>query len=301
MRHEVHGVVIQTRDPFEILIPYHGDAPTTLTVEVAEAACPSDLTSDVLYEVAEAGRARWTVARLEQLVFRVHPIVDVFLEGHHARCVPHPGVARGAVEQAFIDVVLPRFLHLLGHPCLHAAAMVWPESGATAIVAPTGAGKSTLCAAMTEAGAQFLSDDTIAPTVEQDGVPFIPPAYPALRLWSDSATAIFGRDDFPLAGRRDKRRVRRETHVATALRALVSLDPDGASPPRLTRMTSTETMSLLAASVLRLVPDDQTAMTSEFRLLSSIVGSVPGWRLRFRHDYDQLPTLVELLRGLGRR
>jgi hypothetical protein len=86
--------------------------------------------------------------------------------------------------------VLGFVLRLRGVVCLHASAVAVGDR-AVLIAGPPGAGKSTAAAAFWQMGHAILTDD-VAPIVEADGVPFAQPAYPQLRLWPDSVTALCG-------------------------------------------------------------------------------------------------------------
>jgi len=54
----------------------------------------------------------------------------------------------------------------------------------------SGVGKSSLLAAFRQQGAQFLTDDVAAISLDVDGTPWLNPAYPQQKLWRDSAEAM---------------------------------------------------------------------------------------------------------------
>lgn len=54
----------------------------------------------------------------------------------------------------------------------------------------SGAGKSSLLAAFRQQGANFLTDDVAAISMDANGVPWLNPAYPQQKLWRDSAEAM---------------------------------------------------------------------------------------------------------------
>jgi hypothetical protein len=59
------------------------------------------------------------------------------------------------------ELALPCTSLLLGHEALHAGAVALTDGGAVALLAPSGGGKSTLTAALLDAGGELLSDDVL--------------------------------------------------------------------------------------------------------------------------------------------
>lgn len=83
-------------------------------------------------------------------------------------------------------------LRLRGFVCLHASAVVLEDSVA-AFLGPAGAGKSTLAAAFADLGFPVVSDDVTLLVDCLDRF-LVTPSYPCVRLWSDSASALYGND-----------------------------------------------------------------------------------------------------------
>src|SRR5262249_22183040 len=89
--------------------------------------------------------------------------------------------------------VLGFILRLRGVTCLHASAVAICDQ-AIAILGPAGAGKSTTAASFARAGYKVLTDDIVA--LDERGDAFlVQPAYPRVRLWSESVNALFGTED----------------------------------------------------------------------------------------------------------
>lgn len=84
-------------------------------------------------------------------------------------------------------------LRLRGKICLHASSVAI-EDRAIALLGVSGAGKSTTAAAFAQMGYRILSDDIVTLSDHENGFS-VEPAYPRLRLWPESVSAIYGSSD----------------------------------------------------------------------------------------------------------
>jgi hypothetical protein len=80
-------------------------------------------------------------------------------------------------------------LHQRGILPIHGSALVY-RGQALVLTGVTGAGKSTLAAALVRKGCWLLTDDVAAVMFDADGTPWVQPAYPQQKLWQDSAAAM---------------------------------------------------------------------------------------------------------------
>lgn len=101
---------------------------------------------------------------------------------------PFPGVGLNFARHVIVDVALPRYFALLGHPAVHATAVCIPE-GTVAFLAGSGAGKSTLSAALVAQGGTWVADDFLLLDVGPQQTNVIPTAV-STRLLADSAEAL---------------------------------------------------------------------------------------------------------------
>lgn len=82
-----------------------------------------------------------------------------------------------------------------GYFLLHASA-VKVGNEAWCFMGNPGAGKSTTAAAFIKAGCELLSDDLTAITFDSDGVPYVVPAYPQLKIWDNTVNGLnYDRDE----------------------------------------------------------------------------------------------------------
>jgi len=88
----------------------------------------------------------------------------------------------GAAAHAFFAYTVPLWLESVGVPVLHGSAVV-VDGRAVGLVAPSGTGKSVLCAELVRRGAGFLADDGLAIEPGPDGRWLCLAGPPLLRLW----------------------------------------------------------------------------------------------------------------------
>jgi hypothetical protein len=108
------------------------------------------------------------------------------------RIVCHPSELAGdpMVETHLLVTVLAFWLERQGIPTLHASAVV-VGGRAAAFLSHSRDGKSTLAAALVQAGYPLLTDD-ILPVEHTDGAFRGRPGYPTMRLWPDEAQHFLG-------------------------------------------------------------------------------------------------------------
>ncbi|MBC7260861.1 MAG: hypothetical protein H5T63_02510 [Chloroflexi bacterium] len=94
------------------------------------------------------------------------------------------------VEIQFLGPVISLWLERQGIPTLHASAVV-VNGRAAAFLSTNSAGKSTLAAAMVQAGYPLLTDD-ILPVEHVNTTLQGRPGYPQMRLWPDEAQYFLG-------------------------------------------------------------------------------------------------------------
>jgi hypothetical protein len=152
-----------------------------------------EVTSEIIPEPRDHGDGevyRNWVAREGLLDLDITGIARLRIEeGRRIRVEPSAGrLAEDAVSHiqgsAFAALLQQR-----GVVSMHAGT-IETSLGAVLITGPSGAGKSTLLNAFTARGYRMLADDVTPITADADGRPLATPAFPASRLWRDSAEQL---------------------------------------------------------------------------------------------------------------
>jgi hypothetical protein len=194
-------------------------------------------------------------------------------------------------------------LRLRGLVCLH-ASVVGVKGWALAFVGPAGAGKSTLAAAMAGEGVPVLSDDILALT-EFDGAFRAVPAYPRVRLWPESVSALWGSPEalprisegwekrhFALPA--DRFETRHQPLGAIYLLGERGEDCHGA---RIEALQGTRALRSLIANTYACRIFDQEMRTYEFSLLSRLANQVPLRSVTPFSDISRVRYLCGLILG----
>jgi hypothetical protein len=225
--------------------------------------------------------------------------IDVFVSADGRRLQwRSDGPDLNGVSEFLIRRVLPRLALLHGRLTLHAAA-VRGANGCLLLSGPTGAGKSTLSAALAMTGAwRLLSDDVSILAAEE---PRVWPSGPGAYL---TPTSVSGLGIDPTAGGADPSRSGKAWFEAgeavdapLPVAGLVFLNrtaPQTAA--RLSPITRHDALNRAWRQVLRFNPTDRREAARLFELVSRLVWRVPAHQLDYPADYGALPSVDAELR-----
>ncbi len=212
-----------------------------------------------------------------------------------------PSATLDAAAMYLLGPVMTWILRLRGTPSLHASVVVIKDH-AVLLIGGEGAGKSTTAAALAKLGVPILSDD-LAP-IDSTGALSIHAGYSCLRLWPDSADALFESDALsPLAEGWDKLGLDlQQNGFASETRTL----PLGALYLFATRASAHDAPRIEAmsprAALLGLVANsaagpllDTRMRADELALMGRIVAEVPVRRLVPGGSLAGVTELCELL------
>jgi hypothetical protein len=199
--------------------------------------------------------------------------------------------------------ILGFVLRLRGVTCLHASAVAIGNR-AIALVGPAGAGKSSIAAAFARLGYPVLTDD-VAALQDLGDYLRIQPAYPRVRLWSESVASLFGSSDaLPrIVPNWDKRYLDlngpgyRFQHEALPLAAIYVLGERSADPamPRIEPVGSKTGLMALVSNTYSSYLMDKSKREEEFELLGRLVRNAPLRRVTPSTDFARIRELCEVI------
>ena len=128
----------------------------------------------------------------DNYLLRFPDLVDFLISssGESVFYIPEPNIPEETIRHLILDQVIPRILGQQGQLVLHASAVQLLDGKATIFLGDTGWGKSTIASSYYENGAQLITDDCLLIKIVDNKV-FCVPNYYGLRLYPDSAQAIF--------------------------------------------------------------------------------------------------------------
>lgn len=192
--------------------------------------------------------------------------------------------------------ILGLVLRLRGALALHASA-VQIGAGAVGFAGAHGAGKSTLAAALADAGCALVTDDVLH--VRAEGTSWMAEPFTSmLKLWPDGARLALGSAvDLPLIAEGwDKRALLPGGRVAAAAAPLPLIGfacfGDRTARPSINPLTPGTALVHLAANSSAAHLLDAEARAAEFRMLSSLVRTVPCVTLTPPLDRSRFPAFV---------
>ena len=123
-------------------------------------------------------------------LLRLSGAADFYIWPEQIVCHLHEGGASYQAEIGLLGTALAYWLERRGVPALHAAAVA-VEGRAAAFLSSNQGGKSSLAAALVQAGYALLTDDLL-PVAEAETGFRAYPGYPAMRMWPGEAQHFTG-------------------------------------------------------------------------------------------------------------
>ena len=238
---------------------------------------------------------------------------SVLPDAREIRCHAGPDTPESTIRHLLLDQVMPLLLSREGHLVLHGSAVSTPE-GAIAFVGKTGSGKSTLAASFSHDGIAVLTDDCLLLREEGGHLTAIP-SYPGVRLWPETADAMFG-EDWSLAEvahYTEKKRADENAGVGFCRRPAVLRRVYFLVPPEEGEPVPEISIEVLSArdAAIELVKftylidvTDRDRLRQEFDRLSRVAVQPLFYRLVFPHDFARLgevrQAILDDVSGSGR-
>jgi hypothetical protein len=202
--------------------------------------------------------------------------------------------------------VLGFVLRLREVTCLHASAVAI-DGKAIAFLGAAGAGKSTTVAAFAKMGYPVLSDDVVALVDKGDRFE-VQPAYPRIRLWSESVDALYHAPDalpriVPTHPTWDKRYLdltQAGYHFQPQPLPLAAIYVfgercDRVDAPLVETISERERLINLVANTYTNYLLDKSLRAKEFEVLKRLLTHVPIQRLIPHSDAIYLPKLCDII------
>ena len=190
----------------ELLIPELVEAQGTPDAVIKMGVVPDSLLNPV-------GVGARFQATPQEFLLRLNSVAGFYVTGGNEITVEPWGVDNDLEIRLFLlGSVFGALLQQRGYLVLHGSSIEINGQGVI-FTGVSGIGKSTLAAAFENKGYKVLTDDVCAINIDQDGVPYILPGFPSLKLWKDAA-ARMGADVTglaPVISNRDKFRIDIET------------------------------------------------------------------------------------------
>jgi len=197
-----------------------------------------------------------------------------------------------------MNVVMAFVMRVRGHETLHASAALI-GGAAVAFIGTSGAGKSTIVAALALRGFNVISEDVVA--IIDRGVKFgVVSAHTHVRLWPDVTAFLFGSADaLPLIANEEwKRRFDVREHFAQGvfeLARIYSIDDRGASAPRVEALDGKDALLELIAASYKSAAPDLTMSPEEFERLGRIARHVPARLVVPNAELATLPAMIDAI------
>lgn len=167
---------------------------------------------------------------------------------------PGPGVGDPAIVSILLGTGMSALLLQRRILPMHACSIATAD-GAILFMGRSGAGKSTLLAGLIAAGWTMLADDVTGVRIDDAGRPIAIPAFPALRLWTDSIAQLDLHDRVHMRVRDDieKFYVRAPRFHADPMpvRAVVLLGSNNAAAPSVRPIAMSDRVEALGRYVHR--------------------------------------------------
>jgi hypothetical protein len=199
--------------------------------------------------------------------------------------------SREAVIDAYYRTVLPMALQASGHEVLHASG-VRIDGHAVALTAVSGTGKSTFAHALSRRGAPMWADDAFVLSLDGEGRGVFTQPLPFRVRLRASAIEYFGPAGVKQSWSTGKMT---ENQRQLPVSAVFVLDRDPSASIKVTRLTG---MAAFQALLTNSYCYSLRAIARKRRMIEnylSIATQVPVFQLRFKADWDSMPTITDTI------
>lgn len=193
--------------------------------------------------------------------------------------------------------VLPLLMCEYGHHIYHGSSVAFGEI-AVGVLGKSGMGKSTLSAALTLEGGDFIGDDALHISREGKEEVLIDPCDSRLRLWPEARDALFGsrppktvRTKSSQKTRFDPGKVLRHCDGPRALRVAYFLECSSRTDISIQPLSKTEAMVGWVSNAFIIDRSNRAALKNRHQRAARLAMIVPSFALDFPRDFSQLEEL----------
>lgn len=288
LHHRVYGLRIASNQPVPGLepVPAAERVDCTITFEAGEDVRPRT--------IVHTGDTGVVISRSEDDYLFAYADGNRFVVTADAvRCLALTTPEDAATY--LLGPVLAFVLRLRGALSLHASA-IEVEGRAIVVAAAHGEGKSTTAAGFARRGHAILSDDVVPLSVDGGRV-IAQPGYPRLRLWPETAGALFG--ELPLLTPNWSKRYLdlaaqfRDTPAAVA--AIYVLGPFSEGAPAVVPLAGGAAAIRLIQNTSMNVVLDAAMRARELELVAAVLERVPVAEARPARGLERLDAFCETL------
>lgn len=187
MYYTIFGLYVKSDYKFEEVVEIQSVA--QIDVIIKEAKLPLTIIEEMEEIEKEANRGMVNIFHCERNIgwFRWHGYGSFLItNGTKIEYQLEPDVDKLFVNELFLCLAFFYILYQRGLISMHGSGLVWGDK--TIIVSgQSGSGKSSLAEAILKEGAKFLADDTVAVSIDENGI-YAKPAYPQQKLCLDQIT-----------------------------------------------------------------------------------------------------------------
>jgi len=151
-------------------------------VEIVYGSMPEGITSP-------GGENVCSKVTRKEFVYQVAGVAGFYVTNGNKIVVQPECSDENEVRLYLLGLVMGALLFQRGVLVIHGNAVL-VNGGCVIFAGVSGAGKSTMTAALHKRGHYFLADDVVAITFDKQGKPWVQPGFPQQKLWSDSIALL---------------------------------------------------------------------------------------------------------------
>ena len=217
------------------------------------------------------------------------------------RCYCPDSAGLGLLAEIIVRRILPRICTFFGRFPIHAASLS-DGSGVTLLLGTSGAGKSTMTAALAHRlGWTIFADDMSVLTDERGLVAY--PTAPGVSVWqaSQSGLGLPPNQCQPLQSRKDKvwfSPAAPRDLTPQPVEAVILLSQASGTSIETRRVSGPHVLVTVASQLVAFNPRDRNHIESLMTRLTGILDGLPVYSLSYPRDFRRLPAAIDSIQSI---